>query len=70
MDLTDKRKVSKREAELKAKSWGCEYIETSAKTRQNVEDVFDKIMRQIRDRKAASQPKDSGEKKEGCCTIL
>ncbi|KAJ3334787.1 hypothetical protein HDU91_002525, partial [Kappamyces sp. JEL0680] len=71
MDLQDGRKVNSRDAELKAKAWGCPYIETSAKTRQNVDEVFEKIMRQIRDKKAAAQPKqEAAEKKEGCCIIL
>ncbi|KAJ3324000.1 hypothetical protein HDV06_000976 [Boothiomyces sp. JEL0866] len=58
-DLAAQRKVTVRDAELKAKEWNCQYIETSAKTRQNVEEIFTKLMRQIRDRKAATQAKET-----------
>jgi Ras-related protein Ral-A len=39
-DLVDSRKVTKQEAESKAAQWNCEYIETSAKTRQNIDEVY------------------------------
>jgi Ras-related protein Ral-A len=71
-DLSAQRKVSSRDAELKAKEWQCPYIETSAKTRQNVEEVFEKLMRQIRDKKAKQQEK-SGNKptvKKSRCIML
>jgi Ras-related protein Ral-A len=72
MDLTAQRKVSTRDAEAKAKSWGCPYIETSAKTRQNVEDIYEKIMRLIRDRKTAAASKQNAGKpaKKSKCIML
>lgn len=71
MDLAAVRKVSSRDAELKAKAWGCPYVETSAKTRLNVEEVFEKLLIQIRDKKLAAAPK-SEDKKDGgsCCLML
>ncbi|KAG0309614.1 hypothetical protein BGZ98_000500 [Dissophora globulifera] len=45
------RKVQWEEADARAMEWNCTYIETSAKTRQNVDDIFTLLMRQIRDRK-------------------
>jgi len=39
IDLADKRKVTPEEAEQKARSWSIRYIETSAKTKQNVDKV-------------------------------
>lgn len=36
-DLTDKRKVSLNEAQSRATEWGVPYVETSAKTRDNVD---------------------------------
>jgi Ras-related protein Ral-A len=39
-DLGDLRKVSLTEAQKKGEEWGCEYVETSAKTRQNVDNVY------------------------------
>lgn len=72
-DMEDARKVSTKEAEQKAQTWGCPYIETSAKNRRNVEEIFDKLMRLIRDKKASAAPKEgkgTGEKEKACCTIV
>ncbi|KAI8926518.1 small GTPase superfamily [Entophlyctis helioformis] len=70
-DLSD-RQVSAREGELKAKEWGCPYMETSAKTRQNVDESFSKLMRNIRDRKEAKGGGKTGAqpKKKGGCVML
>ena len=38
-DLTDKRQVSEEEAISKAEEWKVKYVETSAKTRDNVDKV-------------------------------
>lgn len=69
-DLAAQRKVPVRDAELKAKEWNCPYIETSAKTRQNVEEIFTKLMRQIRDRKAATQAKETKPAKSSKCVLI
>ena len=70
-DVPEERKVSIKEAEQRAQSWGCPYIETSAKTRKNVEEIFEKLMRLIRDKKASEAPKDGKiEKEKACCTIV
>lgn len=39
IDLAEKRKVTPEEAEQKARSWSVRYIETSAKTKFNVDKV-------------------------------
>jgi hypothetical protein len=39
IDLAEKRKVTPEEAEQKARSWSIRYIETSAKTKYNVDKV-------------------------------
>ncbi|KAL2917074.1 hypothetical protein HK105_203506 [Polyrhizophydium stewartii] len=73
-DLTSDRQVSTREGELKAKEWGCPYMETSAKTRQNVDEAFCKLMRSIRDRKEAKGGGKAGAskapKKKSSCMLL
>jgi Ras-related protein Ral-A len=69
-DLASQRQVETRVAELKAKEWKCPYIETSAKTRSNVEDVYTKLMRLVRDRKLASAPKNSSDEAKCKCTIM
>ena len=38
-DLDERRKVSLEEAQSRAQQWGVPYIETSAKTRENVDKV-------------------------------
>lgn len=38
-DLDEKRKVSLAEANARAQQWGVPYVETSAKTRDNVDKV-------------------------------
>lgn len=39
-DLDEKRKVSLADAHSRAQEWGVPYVETSAKTRDNVDKVF------------------------------
>ena len=82
IDNADKRKVTLEEAEQKAQSWSIRYIETSAKTRQNVDKVFSELMRIIRPLKAALKepdhlgsnrhPMDTVNTKsdKSCCAIL
>ncbi|KAJ3155322.1 hypothetical protein HDU86_004412 [Geranomyces michiganensis] len=73
-DLPQLRKVQARDAEAKAREWGCSYIETSAKTRQNVEEAYQTLMGKIRDRKEArGGGKNLGgkaAKKKASCSIL
>ncbi|KAK2857147.1 hypothetical protein Q5P01_005882 [Channa striata] len=72
-DLEDRRKVSAEEATAKASEWGVQYVETSAKTRANVDKVFFDLMREVR-KKKMSESKDkngpSGKKKKKNCCIL
>ncbi|KAJ3071870.1 hypothetical protein HDU98_004676 [Podochytrium sp. JEL0797] len=71
-DLTADRKVSLREAEARAKQWGCPYLEASAKTRVNVEEAYHMLMRKIRDRKKEKEGANVGAEKAagGCCRLL
>ncbi|CAG8453715.1 7276_t:CDS:2 [Acaulospora morrowiae] len=50
-DLAQKRRVSTEEAIARAREWQCTYYETSAKTRQNVDEVYNDLMRKIKIRK-------------------
>ncbi|TRM60101.1 ras protein [Schizophyllum amplum] len=47
-DKTYEREVSKEEGQLLARQFGCEFIETSAKTAQNVERLFTTLVRALR----------------------
>ncbi|KAL0079995.1 small GTPase superfamily [Phycomyces blakesleeanus] len=69
VDLAHLRKVTASEASSMAQEWNCQYIETSAKTRHNVEEVYTALMRQIRDRKL-KQNNAGGDEKDSCCIIL
>eukprot|EP00127_Corallochytrium_limacisporum_P005848 Clim_evm13s213 gene=Clim_evmTU13s213 len=71
VDLEDKRKVATADAERRAREWNVPYVETSAKTKHNVDTIFYDLMRQIRAQKTAktnSSPETSGNK--GCCVML
>ncbi|XP_015247965.1 ras-related protein ralB-B-like [Cyprinodon tularosa] len=72
-DLEDKRQVSVDEAAGKVAEWGVQYVETSAKTRANVDKVFFDLMREVR-KKKMSESKDKngpsgGRKKKKCCVL-
>ncbi|XP_073969092.1 ras-like protein A [Rhodnius prolixus] len=75
-DLDEKRKVSLMEAQSRAQQWGVPYVETSAKTRENVDKVFFDLMREIRSRKmednkmSNGRGKDKSKRKKLKCTIL
>ncbi|KAF0291803.1 Ras-related protein Ral-a [Amphibalanus amphitrite] len=51
-DLEERRRVAHAEAGARASQWGVPYVETSAKTRHNVDKCFFDLMRKISARKA------------------
>lgn len=63
-DLHDKRKISTAEAQARAQQWNVPYVETSAKTRDNVDKVFFDLMREIRSRKMEDTKVSNGHGKE------
>lgn len=73
-DLEDKRQVSLEEAQNRAKQWNVPYVETSAKTRANVDKVFFDLMREIRNLKQTESKANNGPRKPGKgkrrCVIL
>jgi len=48
IDLVNERRVTTQQGAELAASWGCPYIETSAKTRTNVDEAFFELVREIR----------------------
>lgn len=74
-DLGERRQVSATQARDKAESWRVPYVETSAKTRENVDKVFYDLMREIRSRKvdnegaAGGKEKSKGRKKIKCSIL-
>ncbi|KNC55444.1 uncharacterized protein AMSG_11107 [Thecamonas trahens ATCC 50062] len=55
-DLTDQREVSEEEGRAKAEELGCAYMETSAKSGDNVREAFETVIRGIVDNRPASRP--------------
>ncbi|XP_037542270.1 ras-related protein Ral-B [Nematolebias whitei] len=77
-DLEDRRQVSVDEARGKAEEWGVQYVETSAKTRANVDKVFFDLMREVRGKKMSENKDKNGKGKnkkskksfrERCCLL-
>ncbi|XP_037075544.1 ras-related protein Ral-a-like, partial [Pollicipes pollicipes] len=71
-DLEERRRVSHAEAGARAAQWNVPYVETSAKTRQNVDKCFFDLMRKISARKAEHNKASHVEVKEPtkCCRLL
>jgi len=64
----ESRKIETNRGQDKASKWNCSYLETSAKTGENVGEVFTSIVRQIKQMKSEKQPKKA--KKKGGCILL
>jgi small GTP-binding protein len=60
IDLEDKRDVTKEEGEEKAKSFGLAFLETSALTGENIDKVFDHMLKEVYN-KITIEKKNSGE---------
>ena len=58
-DLTDQRAVTLANAQAQANEWKVPYVETSAKTRENVDKVFFDLMREIRAQKLDAKRMDT-----------
>nr|CAB3265416.1 ras-related protein O-RAL [Phallusia mammillata] len=79
-DLESNRQVSQADAQALAEKMGVQYVETSAKTRNNVDKAFFDLLKLIKAEKnktVEQRPADGGAEKPGClaqckkrCTIL
>jgi GTPase KRas protein len=74
-DKEHEREVSKEDGAALARMFGCEFIETSAKTAQNVERVFTNLVRKLRAKQnlgpgSASAMGRSRDGKQKKCIIL
>ena len=58
-DLSDQRAVTLANAQAQANEWKVPYVETSAKTRENVDKVFFDLMREIRAQKLDTKRMDT-----------
>ncbi|KAI8638217.1 small GTPase superfamily [Parasitella parasitica] len=68
-DLAHLRKVDEKDAQDLADEWKCPYIETSAKTRSNVDATYLELLRKIKARKVQQNLQNSPDK-DSCCIIL
>jgi len=73
-DLTDQRVITSEQGEALAQKFNCKFIEASAMTKINVDQIFQDLVRQIRDSRAPVGKKGgssgSGDKKRGGCQIF
>lgn len=67
-DLIDQRVITNEQGESLARKFGgCTFLEASAKTKSNVDQIFHDLIRQIN----ANQPKDHvAKKKKGACMLI
>jgi Ras-related protein Rap-1A/Ras-related protein Rap-1B len=66
-DLQDQRVITTEQGEDLARKFGCAFLEASAKTRVNVDQIFHDLIRQIN--KLSPPPKKEGKKKGGCLIL-
>jgi len=73
-DLETERKVRSDEGSDLAKKLGCQFIETSAKTRQGVEEAYFTVVRKVRETSPKNQrghvPWEKDPQKKGICVLL
>jgi len=75
-DLEDKRQIPVTDAAQRAETWGVPYVETSAKTRENVDKAYFDLLRIMSDYR--SKPAQNGPSPDhapdaagrGCCSVL
>lgn len=65
IDLAERRQVSVPDAEAKAQQWHVPYVETSAKTRTNVDKAFYDLMKMIQEKKDQLNAVGGGKRQNG-----
>jgi len=71
-DLEQDREVTKDEGKALADKFSCPFFETSAKTRVNVDEVFEELVRIVQQSKRVAGEATTATQKEksGCCVML
>jgi GTPase KRas protein len=64
LDIEGKRAVTQAEGQALAEKWGSRYIETSARTRANLDDVFSVIIHQVMEARRPAQAA------RACCNVI
>jgi len=67
-DLEDERVVGKDQGQTLARNWNSAFLETSAKSKINVNEIFHDLVRQI-NRKTPDVKGKSAKKKSSCCLL-
>jgi GTPase SAR1 family protein len=66
-DLVEQRVVPAKQGEELAKKFSCVFLEASARTRDNIDNIFHSLVRQIN---PAKKKPAKGKGKEGGCSLL
>jgi small GTP-binding protein len=66
-DLHEQRVVPTKQGEELAKKWSCVFLEASARTRENIDNIFHQLVRQIN---PAAKKKANKDKKDKGCQLL
>ena len=69
-DLQEHRQVSAEEGEALAKEWGCKFYEISAKTNENLDNVFETIITDTYAIAKGSKKRIQKKKKKQICTAM
>lgn len=69
LDLDEQREVTQQEGQELAASYGCAWMETSAKARIRVEDCFYEVVREIKKANKKRGPEPSKKKKSKCLIL-
>lgn len=69
-DLMNERQVTTTEGDTLAKRFGCPFMETSAKTDTNVQQIFYELVREIKKEMRLLQENNKPEHKKKNCNIL
>jgi len=67
-DLEDERVVGKDQGQTLARTWNSAFLETSAKAKINVNEIFHDLVRQINSKSPAVKGK-TAKKKSTCCLL-
>lgn len=69
-DLEDERVVGKDQGQGLAHQWGSAFLETSAKAKINVNEIFNDLVRMINKKDPGNKKKTGGSSSSDCCCVM